>query len=44
MFGGFTGTITDITQSNLIKNTKAENMLELETTNVKTAWKKKLLA
>lgn len=41
MFGGFKGIITEITQSNLIKNTKAENILELETTNVKTAWGKK---
>lgn len=41
MFAGFKGIITDITQSDLIKNTKAENILELETTNVKTAWEKK---
>lgn len=40
MFGRFKGIILEITQSNLIKNTKAENILELETTNVKTAWKK----
>lgn len=40
MFGGFKGIVTEITQSNQIKNTKVENILELETTNVKTAWKK----
>lgn len=41
MFGGFKGIITEITQSNLIKNTKAESILELETTNV---GEKKMLA
>ena len=35
MFGGFKGIITDITESDLIKNTKAEKILELENTNVK---------